>query len=208
MIRKNINDYLGIQLGCFNKPAKGWLNTDITPNIFISRVPGLPFILNHMGFVSDKRYLEHKQKIFKEVYYLNLLKKLPFPDSSVKAYFSSHVIEHLPLIKTKEILKEIFRTLQRGGYVRFVLPDLEYALSKYSPRNPETFLNMIFENQQIGSLSKNEHKWMFTYPYMEKLLSENGFTKVWKKEYRESNYIPFIELDNRPENSFFIEAQK
>ena len=59
-----------------------------------------------------------------------------------------------------------------------------------------------------SSLAKNQHKWMFTFPYMSDSLSEAGFQKIWKCEYKKSSYHPFIELDNRQENSFYIEAQK
>ena len=43
---------------------------------------------------------------------------------------------------------------------------------------------------------------------MKTLLQEAGFNKIWKFEFGHSNYQPFTELDNRPENSFYIEAKK
>lgn len=202
-----VDDFYGVHLGCFNLPAEGWYNTDITPHIFISRIYGLPYILKLCSLMTNDRYKEHKNGIFMEVHYLNLLKKLPFSDSLINAYFSSHVLEHLPVQKTKELIKEIYRTLKVGGYLRLILPDLEKAISLYDKRNPETFLNMIFENR-TKALSKNQHKWMFTLPYMESILRDAGFKKIWKSEYKQTNYLPFKDLDNRPENSFYIEAQK
>lgn len=207
MFLKNYDMYYGIQLGCFNQPAEGWYNTDITPHILISKIYGLPFILNKVGKMTNERYLDHKTGIFKKVHYLNLLNKLPFNNNSINAYFSSHVLEHLPLEYTKSLLKEIFRTLKVKGYLRLVLPDLEYAISIYNKTNPEPFLKMIFENQ-TSPLSKNQHKWMYTFPYMKNLLNEVGFTNILKLNFKQSNYLPFIDLDNRPGNSFYIEAQK
>jgi len=204
---KNFEKFYGVQLGCFNQPADGWYNTDITPHIFIAKIYGLPYLLKIFNILTIERYDEHKKKVFNNVHYLNLLKKLPFKDNSINAYFSSHVLEHLTISKSKILLKEIYRTLKHKGYIRFVLPDLEYAISIYNKNNPEPFLNMVFENQN-NSLLKNQHKWMFTFPYMMNLLKEVGFEKIWKFEFKHSNYLPFMELDNRPENSFYIEAQK
>ena len=31
-----------LHLGCFDRPIPGWVNTDITPHLFIARVPLLP----------------------------------------------------------------------------------------------------------------------------------------------------------------------
>jgi hypothetical protein len=49
---------------------------------------------------------------------------------------------------------------------------------------------------------------MYTAPYLERMLREVGFQFVWLQAYRKSHYRPFIDLDNRPENSFYMEAQK
>jgi hypothetical protein len=34
-----------LHLGCFDQAYDGWVNADVTPHIFISRVPGLALIL-------------------------------------------------------------------------------------------------------------------------------------------------------------------
>lgn len=204
---EDFEKYYGIQLGCFNQPAEGWYNTDITPHIFFSKVPVLPFILKKLNLINQTRYIEYKNGIFKNVHYLNLSKKFNIKNSVVKAYFSSHVLEHLYLSESKRLLSEIYRTLKPGGFVRLVLPDLNYGIKLYSDESPEEFLNFIFENQR-GKLSKNKHKWMYTSKYMETLLINAGFKNVCEMEYKESNYQPFIFLDNRHENSFYIEAQK
>jgi len=196
-----------VHLGCFDQPVENWYNTDITPHIWISRVSFLPYALYRMNLISSGRYGQHRRGVFKKIHYLNLKKKLPFKDDSVNAFFSSHVIEHLYIHHTESLLREILRTLVPGGSVRFVLPDLEYCMRLYDPADPRKFLETIFENTQRG-LEKNQHKWMYTAPYLIRLLKETGFSFPCQREYQKTDFIPFIPLDNRPENSFYVEARK
>jgi hypothetical protein len=39
-----------LHLGCFDQVLPGWVNTDITPHIFIARLPGLAVALRRAGF--------------------------------------------------------------------------------------------------------------------------------------------------------------
>lgn len=196
-----------IHLGCFDQPAEGWYNTDITPHIWIARIPYLPHILFKLRMMSAQRWHQHKEGVFRKVHYLNLSRKLPFKNNSVKAIFSSHVLEHLNIEVTEALLQEVYRILEPGGYVRLVLPDLEWALRLYDKKDPRRFLEVVFENTQ-GGLEKNQHKWMFTAEYTATLLRKAGFESVSNMSFRKSEYEPFIALDNRPENSFYIEARK
>lgn len=196
-----------IQLGCFDQPAAGWINTDITPHIFISRVPLLAPIMHKLGLMSRSRFLQHRRGVFRGVKYVNLAKRLPFKDNSVDAFFSSHTLEHLYVFQTESALREIHRAMKPGAFARFVLPDLERAIQLYRADDPTRFLKFVFEADK-PSLSKNQHRWMYTAEYLKRLLLDAGFEHVWLQEYRKTNYEPFIELDNRPENSLYVEARK
>ena len=196
-----------VQLGCFDQPSDGWYNTDITPHILISIIPGLPKLLYMLNKLDHKRYEQHKNKVFKKVHYLDLRKKFPFKNESVDAFFSSHVFEHLYNFEFEAILNEILRSLKIGGYVRFVLPDLNYVVSLYNRENPETFLRYMYENQ-FPSLKKNQHRWMYTDYSLKVLLEKKGFKKVRICKYRETEFMPFMSLDNREGESFYVEAQK
>jgi hypothetical protein len=44
-----------LHLGCFDQVFPGWVNTDITPHIFVARVPGLAWLLYSAGMMSDQR---------------------------------------------------------------------------------------------------------------------------------------------------------
>lgn len=198
-----------IQLGCFDQPKDGWENYDITPHILISRIPTLPFFLFKLNFIDEYRYKQHKSKVFNKVRYLNLNKRLPFGDNTVDAYFSAHVFEHLFLSGFRKLLKEIVRTLKSDGIIRTVLPDLHKIIMLYKEDSPNEFLDALFENNNSNNY-KNYHKWMYTKESFVNELVDAGFNRdrVEILDYNVSNVSFFDGMDNRPFNSFYIEARK
>lgn len=206
-IKHKCKNELLVQLGAFNQPMKDWYNTDITPHIFITRIPFLPKILFKFNKLTKNRYIEHKNGIFKQVYYLDIRKKFPFKNNSVKAYFSSHVFEHLYFYEFEFVLKEIYRTLKNDGYLRIVLPDLDYVIKLYDSKDPTKFLEYMYENHK-KTLSKNAHKWMYSAEYCKSILEKNNFRNVKICKYQQTSFEPFKLLDNRKDESIYIEAIK
>jgi SAM-dependent methyltransferase len=47
---------------------------------------------------------------------------IPFPDESVDFIWSSHVMEHFTNAESKELFKEFYRVLRKGGITRHILP--------------------------------------------------------------------------------------
>jgi predicted SAM-dependent methyltransferase len=62
---------------------------------------------------------------------VNLLRRLPFDDSSFDVVYSSHVLEHFTLELAEGLLRECHRVLKMGGLVRIVVPDLENVCREY-----------------------------------------------------------------------------
>src|SRR5262245_25024454 len=89
------NGMLKLHLGCFDRILPGWINTDITPHIFVSRVPGLPALLFKAGLLSEERYQQHTKGVFRAIRYMNVTRKFPFDDNSFDCAYSSHMLEHL-----------------------------------------------------------------------------------------------------------------
>jgi SAM-dependent methyltransferase len=104
-----------LHLGCFAQIYDGWVNTDITPHIIISRVPGLAFVLFKIGLLPLQRFKQYQQGVFRKIRYLNVTKRFPYPDDTFDYLFSSHLLEHLYPDQASFCLKEIFRVLKRGG---------------------------------------------------------------------------------------------
>lgn len=138
-------DGIKLHLGAFDCSLEGWLNTDITPHIWISRMPFASAILYKIGLLPEQRYLQHKAGVFSRLKYMDLTKPLPLPDESCVAVFSSHVLEHLFVAEVKQLLAEIRRVLKYGGVCRIVVPDLERIMALYDKIDLEPFLEGIFE---------------------------------------------------------------
>lgn len=194
-----------LHLGAFNSPVIGWINTDITPHQWITRVPFLPELLFKLGKMTEERLLEHKRGVFKKISYLNLYKRFPYPDNTFTSVFSSHVLEHLFPHQIPAILAEIKRVLVPGGVVRVVVPDLDLYVKRYDPENPEEMLAAIFEHQNG---LKNRHQWMYTKESLVHLLQKNGFSNVKSCSFRKGKCEDLDRIDNRAENSIYVEGEK
>jgi len=195
-----------LHLGCFNQPVDGWHNTDITPHIYLSRIPFAGQVLRNIGKIPEHRYEDYKQGIFRKVRYLDVSKKFPFRNDSVDAVFSSHIIEHLPRHIALHMLSESFRVLRPGGICRVVAPSLDWALSLYNRGDATGMLNAIFEHEHAKP--KNRHQWMYNGIGLVDIMRKAGFTSAEECAYRHGN-LPDIEImDNRPENSIYAEGSK
>lgn len=62
---------------------------------------------------------------------IDLAKPLPFEPASFRACYLSHVLEHLPRQRVPSLLAEIRQSLQPGGVLRIVVPDLEVIARLY-----------------------------------------------------------------------------
>jgi SAM-dependent methyltransferase len=195
-----------LHLGCFNRPVDGWFNTDITPHIWLSRLPGAPLMLRSVGLISGERFREHRAGIYQKVHFLDVTKRFPFLADTFEGVFCSHMVEHIRRTFVPHVFREVLRVLQPGGIFRVVVPSLELAIRSYQPDAPDDCLNLIFENNH--GLSKNIHKWMYTEESLSQVFREAGFAEVSSRRYR-SGRLPNLEaVDNRPENSIYVEGEK
>jgi len=191
-----------LHLGAFDRSVDGWHNTDITPHIYIARIPYLPWLLHKLHIIDELRYGQHGEGVFRKLHYLDLCKPLPFPDDSVDAIFSSHVLEHLFMDEVERLIDQCYRVLRPGGICRVVVPDLEKIMRLYEVEDPRRFINDIYE-VSTRSAVKNSHHCAFTGPFLRKLFSNAGFTKQTIRDYRVGECPDIGRLDNRPESLFF-----
>lgn len=61
----------------------------------------------------------------------DLLKGIPFADSSFDVVYHSHLLEHFPKKDAPQFIKECYRVLRPGGIIRIVVPDLERIAQEY-----------------------------------------------------------------------------
>jgi len=193
-----------VNLGSFARVLPGWINTDITPHVFVARIPLAAFFLHRIGLLSDLRYEQHKSGLFRQVRYLDVTKRFPFADDSIDFVFSSHMLEHLGPDQGRQCLAEVHRVLRPGGIVRISVPDLDRLMVSYDPEFPERFLVAFFQSDQRG---KNRHYWYYNQVSMIRILRELGFSTAYQCSYRQGHCVDLDIIDNRPE-SLFVEARK
>lgn len=193
-----------LQLGCFHQGITGWVNTDITPNLFIARIPLMATVLHRLRIMNDLHYTWHREGRFKGVKYLNVVKKFPYKDGVSEAVFCSHMLEHLDPNQAKRMFEEVFRILQPGGVFRVAVPDLEWAVTLYDADQPDRFLDAMYEH--VGGSAKNSHKWMYTRQSLKRFFEEVGFINVENCAFQEGRIPDVGKLDSRPENSIFVEG--
>ena len=198
--------YKGLNLGCFDCPAEGWLNTDITHHIYIARIPWLAELLYRAGKLTDERIGQHREGLFRKVRYLNVSRHFPFPDSSFEAVFSSHMLEHLPRHQAQFCISECHRILKTGGICRISVPDLDKIVDSYSSVDADTWLT---KNEFFGTNEayNNQHHWYYNSVSLIALLHSVGFREAHRCEFQKGHCPDLNILDNRPD-SLFVEAVK
>lgn len=96
----------------------------------------------NVDFVSyDKRVLAH-----------NLLLGIPFKGNSFDAVYHSHVLEHFPKNQALPFLKECYRVLKPGGWLRVVVPDLEKLCREYLK-----WLELVYHGDENA---KQNYEWI------------------------------------------------
>jgi SAM-dependent methyltransferase len=194
-----------LHLGCFDEPADGWVNTDITPHVWVSKIPLAARALYLLGKISPKRFAQHQSGVFQKVVYLNVAKNFAFPSDSFRAIFTCHMLEHLYPSVAVHCIGECHRVLCRDGVLRIVVPDLDKMVKDYDPASPDSFLDGIF--QYDTGHEKNAHHWHYNFNSLRALLSKIGFSRVERREFQVGDCPDVALLDKRPE-SLFVEAYK
>jgi predicted SAM-dependent methyltransferase len=120
--------------------------------------------------------------------------------------FSSHLLEHLPPDIARNCLRESHRVLGSGGVIRVGVPDLDLLVARYSPTEADDFVYRVFESRQ--SRDKNRHHWMYNEHSLAAALTEAGFTDPVRRSYRVGACPDLGVLDNRPDETLFMEAVK
>ena len=174
-----------LQFGCGAFPAAGWINTNLLPG-------------EGVDFSGDIR------------------EGLPLPSDSIQYIASMHALVELPYLEVVPALRELYRILEPGGMLRLGLPDLDRAIAAYVAHDRAYFTIPDDEIASIDGRFVVQMTWygtnlmMFTPTVARELLERAGFGEVRQAAYRQttSPFPEIVELDNRPKESFFVEAVK
>lgn len=114
----------------------------------------------------------------------NFANKIPFRSNSVDAFYSHHVIEHLPDELLAGHFAEMLRCLKPGGVIRVGGPNGDEAIRNFLSGNLQWFSDFPDAHRSIGGRFKNfllcrgEHLTILTRSYLEEILEQAGFVAV------------------------------
>jgi len=212
---------LRLHLGCHEHVVPGWENLDKSPNVYLSRAPGLKAMLRRAGVLNDEqaRYTFPSNAIHADV-----TKGLEYADGSASYVYSSHMIEHVSHWRALELLRDCFRVLQPGGVIRLLTPDLEQWIQEYGrgdtakeTTRADAFMTKLgIYSEQRGTvvqrfvrrnMSGAIHQWLYDFESLSRLLEQAGFVDVRRWSYREGT-VPDLDLLEHHREGLHVEAAR
>jgi predicted SAM-dependent methyltransferase len=171
--------------GCGTEPEPGWINSDVKAGAGIDLS-------------------------------CDILEGLPLADESIDYVVSIHALPELRYPDIVPALRELRRVLVPGGVLRLALPDLDRAIRAYLDGDSDYFLVPDEDARGIGAKFVVQMLWygysktLFTGDFVAELLERAGFDDIRRCEYKRTAgpFPGIVELDNRPEESLFVEARK
>jgi predicted SAM-dependent methyltransferase len=169
--------------GCGDKPVPGWLNSDRR------QTPGI-------DVVADIRH------------------GLPLADGSIDYAVAIHALQDLAWLEIVPALKELRRVLRPGGVLRLGLPDMDRAIAAYQRGDAAYFHVPDRDANSVGGKLVAQLIWYgstrtpMNFEAAREFLEQAGFAGVRRCEPGEtgSPYPQIASLDDRPRESFFVEA--
>jgi predicted SAM-dependent methyltransferase len=115
------------------------------------------------------------------------------------------VLEHFYVDTAEDVLRDAYRVLKPGARLRICVPDLQHAIELYAQGHKKQALAYFFEPRQ-GRF--HQHKYMYDFELLSSLLRRVGFGSIEKCAYR-TGLVPDLDcLDNRPDETLYVEAVK
>ncbi len=141
---------------------------------------------------------------------------LPLESDSIDYAVSIHALPEVPYSDLVPVLEELRRVLRPGGFLRLALPDLEKGFEAYRRGDRDYFLVPDDDMKTLGGKLIVQLIWygysrtLFVRDFIEELLRKAGFKDIRHVRYREttSPHAEIVDLDNRENESLFVEAVK
>jgi SAM-dependent methyltransferase len=171
--------------GCGAHVAPGWINSDVKDEAGVD-------------LVADIR------------------QGLPLETGSIDYAVSIHALPEFSLPELVPVLAELHRVLAPGATLRLALPDLRRGIDAYLAGDEDYFKVGSDEVSSLGGRFIVQMLWygysrsLFTLDFALELLQRAGFADVCECPFgvSASGIAEIVELDNRAEESFFVEGRK
>jgi Methyltransferase domain len=171
--------------GCGDHLGAGWINSDIKDG-------------GGVDLVADIR------------------RGLPVSDAGIDYAVSVHALPELSIPEIESALAELLRVLKPEGVLRLALPDFRLSIAAFAEGREDFFkiewdAANTFEGRFIRHILWYGYtRTLFTPEFTRELLERAGFVDVSTCSYgmTQSRFAEIVELDNRRDESFFIEGSK
>lgn len=152
-------------------------------------------------------------------------KNLPFDEGSMKTIVCISAINYFSRMRAEDIVRDVYRVLRVGGRARFGIQDLHVIAEKYLKGDRDFFFQKALNGQDrfVGeTMADKVNSWFYGYEAyggrpckyvydfetLALLFKKAGFREIQRKEYLESEIQEIDQIDNRPDQMFFLEAVK
>lgn len=139
---------------------------------------------------------------------------IPLESNSIDYISSQHALQQLEINEILSALGEFFRVLNRSGVLRLCLPDFDKAIEAFRNDDRNYFWCWDWESIDGNFITQimdfNYTKTPLTYGFVSDLILFVKFREVHEVEAGRTMSVhrEIVELDNRPEESFYLEAFK
>src|SRR5215471_9618433 len=128
----------------------------------------------------------------------DLRAKLPFRAETIDAFYSHHVIEHLPDRLLPFHFSEMLRCLKPGGLIRVGGPNADVAIKKFEEHDLDWFIEFPDARSSIGGrfanfiLCRGEHLTILTSSYLREIAGNAGFDEISFRKPAQDTQFPSI----------------
>lgn len=141
---------------------------------------------------------------------------LPLSDACIDYAVSIHALPELSIPEIERGLVELLRVLKPEGVLRLALPDLRLSIAAFAEGRGDFFKIEPDASQTLEGRFIRHILWygytrtLFTPEFAGELMERAGFVAVRECSYgmTDSRHPEIVELDNREDESFFVEGEK
>jgi len=159
-----------INIGCGPTYLEGWTNTDLRPE-------DLPDDAVSKSWKVDQTW--------------DFTESIPLPNNSVDFILAWHILEHIELSKSGEVVKDWHRVLKNGGKVACAVPDVWKIVERWRSGEFNDFIGAVNIAGPYNGYMGDFHKWAYTQHTLEDKFKKAGFLIVKELRQYPSELEPF-----------------
>ncbi|MBI5650213.1 MAG: methyltransferase domain-containing protein [Chloroflexi bacterium] len=197
-----------LNLGSGLSVAPGWINLDGSLSALVASLPAplIKLVYRLTSLKVSYRETEYVEILARHKFiFHNLAYGIPFPDDSIDFIYSAHLLEHLTRADARQLTRAMWRVLKPGGCVRITVPDLARAFELYQHGKTEQALGFFFLD---AASDLGRHQYMYDFESLAALLTNAGFRAIERRAFQSGDTPDLVLLDNRPEQTLYVEARK